>query len=65
MVYIPKVLVAQDLKKGDLVEVLTDYVEKSLGIYAVYPYTKQQPMKVKLFIEHIYQYYQKYRDTFK
>ncbi|WP_318463469.1 LysR family transcriptional regulator [Photobacterium leiognathi] len=65
LVYVPKVLVAEDLHNGSLIEVLDNYVAKSLGIYAVYPYTKQQPMKVKLFIEHLYQYYQKYRDKFK
>ncbi|MEC6816055.1 LysR family transcriptional regulator [Photobacterium toruni] len=65
LIYVPKVLVAQDLAQGTLVEVLTMSVAKSLGIYAVYPYTKQQPTKVKLFIEHLYHYYQHHRDQFQ
>lgn len=65
MVYVPKILVAQDLAQGALVEVLAPYVAKSLGIYAVYPYTKQQPTKVKLFIEHLYYYYQRNRNQFQ
>ena len=58
LIYVPKVLVAEDLAAGNLVEVLQNQVGKSLGIYAIYPYTKLQPAKVKLLIEHIYQYYQ-------
>lgn len=59
LIYVPRVLVAEDLASGDLVEVLQHQVGKSLGIYAIYPYTKLQPTKVKLLIEHIYQFYQK------
>ena len=55
---------AQDLAQGTLVGVLAPYVAKSFGIYTVYPYTKQQPTKVKLFIEHLY-YYQRHRDQFQ
>ncbi|MEC6907250.1 LysR family transcriptional regulator [Photobacterium piscicola] len=65
LVYVPKVLVAQDLAQGTLIEVLAPYVAKSLGIYAVYPYTKQQPTKVKLLIEHLHFYYQRQRDQFQ
>lgn len=64
LVYVPKVLVADDLKAGTLVEVLQDQVAKCLGIYAIYPYTRHQPMKVKLFIEHLYQCYQRKEDNF-
>ncbi len=60
----PKILVSQDLAQGALIEVLPTYVAKSLGIYAVYPYSKQ-PRKVKLFIEHLYYYYQRHQDQFK
>lgn len=59
LIYVPKVLVAEDLAAGSLVEVLQHQVGKSLGIYAIYPYTKLQPAKVKLLIEHLYQFYQR------
>ncbi|MGF1756549.1 LysR family transcriptional regulator [Photobacterium sagamiensis] len=64
LVYVPKVLVAEDLQAGTLVEVLQHQVAKCLGIYAVYPYTRHQPAKVKLFIEHLYQCYQRHEDKF-
>jgi DNA-binding transcriptional LysR family regulator len=56
--YIPKCSVYEDLQKGDLVELLLDYQARSLGVYAVYPYTKHLPAKVKLLIEHIKQGYE-------
>ncbi|MGF1785702.1 LysR family transcriptional regulator [Photobacterium swingsii] len=64
LVYVPKVLVAEDLKAGTLIEVLQEQVAKCLGIYAIYPYTRHQPIKVKLFIEHLYQCYQKHVEKF-
>lgn len=64
LVYVPKVLVAEDLKSGRLVEVLQNQVGKRLGIYAIYPYTKHLPIKTKLFIEHIYNYYNRAKDSF-
>lgn len=64
LVYVPKVLVADDLNRGDLVEVLQDQVGKCLGIYVVYPYTKHLPVKTKLFIEHIYDCYQREQGSF-
>lgn len=64
LIYVPKVLVAEDLHEGTLVEVLHKQVGKCLGIYAVYPYTKHLPMKTKLFIEHIYQCYNRNIESF-
>ncbi|WP_064603091.1 LysR family transcriptional regulator [Photobacterium sp. J15] len=64
LVYVPRVLVADDLKSGNLVEVLEDQVAKCLGIYAIYPYTRHQPKKVQLFIEHLYQCYRSNEDKF-
>lgn len=64
LVYVPRVLVAEDLASGELVQVLEDKVGKCLGIYAVYPYTKHLPSKNKLLIEHIYDYYSNARDKF-
>lgn len=64
LIYVPKVLVANDLRRGELKEVLPKQVAKCLGIYAVYPYTKHLPIKTKLFIEHIYQSYNKSLESF-
>ncbi|MCG7586958.1 LysR family transcriptional regulator [Photobacterium sp. OFAV2-7] len=64
LVYVPKVLVADDLREGRLVEVLQHQVAKCLGIFAIYPYTRHQPAKIKLFIEHLYQCYRQHEDKF-
>lgn len=64
LIYVPKVLVAEDLKSGSLVEVLHKQVGKCLGIFAVYPYTKHLPVKTKLFIEHIYDSYNRNAENF-
>jgi DNA-binding transcriptional LysR family regulator len=58
IVYVPRCSVYEDLIRGDLIELLTDYRARSLGIYAVYPYTRHQPEKIRLLIEHIGQAYQ-------
>ncbi len=42
---------------GDLVDLFPDRVGKKLGIYAVYPFTRQPPRKIRLLIEHIRQRY--------
>lgn len=51
--YMPRCLVYHDLKRGDLIDLFPQQVGKCLGIYAVYPFTRQPPKKVKLLIEHI------------
>lgn len=51
--YMPTVLVYDDIVAGTLVDIFPDLVAKKLGIYAVYPYTKQVPKKIQLLIEHI------------
>ncbi len=51
--YVPRCLVYHDLRNGELVDLFPDQVGKKLGIYAVYPFTRQPPNKVKLLIEHI------------
>lgn len=58
IVYVPRCCVYEDLVRGDLIQLLTDYQARSLGIYAVYPYTRHQPEKIRLLIEHIGQAYQ-------
>lgn len=63
--YVPKFCVFDDIKSGALVPILKDYKPRSLGIYAVYPYTKHQPQKVKLLIEHIRNAYQERSERFR
>ena len=56
--YVPKCSVYQDIKKGLLIELLPDHKPRELGVYAIYPYTKHLPLKVKLLIDHIKQGYE-------
>ena len=51
--YVPRCLVYHDIRNGQLVDIFPDIVGKKLGVYAVYPFTRQLPNKVKLLIEHI------------
>jgi DNA-binding transcriptional LysR family regulator len=53
LAYVPRCLVYQDYLKGDLIDVFPKRVGKKLGIYAVYPFTRQPPRKIRLLIEHI------------
>ncbi|CAM2917130.1 LysR family transcriptional regulator [Vibrio rarus] len=55
--YVPRCLVYDDFLNGDLIDIFPDLVGKKLGIYAVYPFTRQPPNKVKRLIEHIRQRY--------
>ncbi|MGB0895279.1 MAG: LysR family transcriptional regulator [Parashewanella sp.] len=64
IVYVPKCSVYDDVQRGDLVELLTDYQPRSLGVYALYPYTKYQAPKVKLLIEFIIKAYQNKAEYF-
>ncbi|MGX9416438.1 LysR substrate-binding domain-containing protein [Vibrio sp. WJH972] len=64
VIYVPRVLVYQDIQEGLLVDLFPEQVGKMLGIYAVYPYTRQPPNKVKLLIDHIRGHYQRIRDQF-
>ncbi|WP_111979800.1 LysR family transcriptional regulator [Algibacillus agarilyticus] len=55
--YLPRCLVYHDMQDGQLVDLFPSQVGKNLGVYAVYPFTKQLPNKIKLLIEHIKAYY--------
>ncbi|AQS36893.1 transcriptional regulator, LysR family [Shewanella psychrophila] len=55
--YVPRCLVYHDLLKGDLIDVMPNRVAKKLGVYAVYPFTRKPPKKIRLLIEHIRQRY--------
>lgn len=49
----PTFLIAEELRSGRLVEVLTDYKSSELGIYAVYPSRKHLSAKVRTFVDFI------------
>ena len=53
LAYVPRCLVYQDLLNGSLCDIFPEQVGKKLGIYAVYPFTRQPPRKIRLLIEHI------------
>ncbi|WP_440875766.1 LysR family transcriptional regulator [Thalassotalea sp. PLHSN55] len=57
IIYVPRCSVYEDMQQGRLVPILTDYKARSLGIYAVYPYTRHHPEKIKRLIEHMKQAY--------
>jgi DNA-binding transcriptional LysR family regulator len=59
IIYVPRCLVYHDFLRGTLVDLLPDQVGKKLGIYAVYPFTRLPPNKIKLLIEHIRERYLK------
>jgi DNA-binding transcriptional LysR family regulator len=46
----PSFMVADDLRKGDLVEILPEYQSVELGIYVVYPTRKHLATKVRVLI---------------
>ncbi|MCS0181130.1 LysR family transcriptional regulator [Vibrio alginolyticus] len=64
VIYVPRVLVYEDLKQGSLIQLFKDETAKCLGIYAVYPYTRQQPEKIKIFIDHLYSSFQSQNHRF-
>ena len=62
--YLPKALVHKDLITNNLVAILTEQSGKDLGIYAVYPRTRQPSKKVKLLIEYFRKAYQEQGEYF-
>ncbi|MGF1756594.1 LysR family transcriptional regulator [Photobacterium sagamiensis] len=64
LAYVPRCLVYHDIRKGDLIDVFPDLVGKKLGIYAVYPFTRQPPQKIRLLIEHIRERYLAIKEYF-
>lgn len=55
---VPRCMVYEDLQEGKLTEILAGHCGKVLGVYAVYPYTRNLPLKTRLLIEHIISSYQ-------
>ena len=64
IVYVPRCCVYEDLQQGKLIAILTDYQPRRLGVYAIYPFTKYLPEKLRLLIEHIKQAYQDKKEYF-
>lgn len=62
--YVPRCSVYEDIQNGKLIAVLSDYKPRSLGVYAVYSYTRHLPAKIRLLIEHIKLGYQKKAEYF-
>ncbi|ETX11349.1 LysR family transcriptional regulator [Marinomonas ushuaiensis DSM 15871] len=50
--YLPRALIFNELKSGELVTSLDEFANKKLGIYAVYPNTRLVDKKLTLLIEH-------------
>lgn len=61
---LPQALVYDDLQRGALKPVLSKYANKTLGIYAVYPNSRQPDQKLKLLIEHFRDSFQKHQHQF-
>ncbi|MEP3348636.1 MAG: LysR substrate-binding domain-containing protein [Marinomonas sp.] len=64
IVYVPHCCVYEDLQKGALQAILTDYQPRQLGVYAIYPQTRYLPEKLRLLIEHIKKAYQNKKEYF-
>lgn len=64
IVYVPRCCVYEDLQKGTLQAILTDYQPRQLGVYAIYPQTRYLPEKLRLLIEHIKKAYQNKKEYF-
>lgn len=62
--YLPRVLVHEKLLSGELVSLLTSYANKNIGVYAVYPRSRQPDKKLKLLVEHFREAYQEKKEYF-
>lgn len=56
--YLPQILIHEELQSGRLVPLLKDHTAKNLGVYAVYPRSRQPDKKLNLLVEH-------FRDAFQ
>ncbi|WP_435276352.1 LysR family transcriptional regulator [Psychrobium sp. nBUS_13] len=62
--YLPRVLVCGDLDDGKLVSILSNFVGKKLGVYAVYPRSRQPDKKLNLLVEHLRGCFQNRKEMF-
>lgn len=61
---IPRALAQEYLRKGELKTVLHGYTSKKMGIYAVYPKSRQPDQKLKLLIESFRLAFEKQKNYF-
>lgn len=54
---LPDFIAEADLKNGNLVSVLEDYVMTGGGIFAVYPHRRYLPAKVRVFVDFLVQWF--------
>lgn len=62
--YLPRALIHEELLAGKLVSLMEPWVAKELGIYAVYPKTRQPDKKLNLLVEHFRTALQRKKDYF-
>ncbi|MDO6694636.1 LysR family transcriptional regulator [Aliiglaciecola sp. 3_MG-2023] len=62
--YLPRALIHEELLSGHLVPLLSPFVAKNLGIYAVYPKTRQPNKMLNLLVEHFRQALQRKKEYF-
>lgn len=62
--YLPRALIHEELLAGSLTSLLTEYASKNLGIYAVYPRSRQPDRKLRLLVEHFLEAYQAKKEYF-
>jgi DNA-binding transcriptional LysR family regulator len=62
--YLPRALVHEELVSGKLISLLAQYTGKKLGIYAVYPRTRQPDKKLSLLVEHFRTAFHEKKDYF-
>ena len=62
--YLPQVLIHEELQNGRLVPLLKDYTAKRLGVYAVYPRSRQPDKKLNLLVEHFREAFQREKAYF-
>lgn len=58
LVLLPTYMVGQDLRKGRLQAVLTDFIPSPLEIHAVYPHRKHLSAKVRTFVDFLHERFQ-------
>ena len=53
IIYIPSLIVQEELNSGKLVQVLNQYSEPDYSLYALYPYSRSLSAKTRLFIDYM------------
>nr|WP_086938261.1 LysR family transcriptional regulator [Thaumasiovibrio occultus] len=65
VIYVPRCLVHLDLVSGRLTQLFSGQVAKSLGVFAIYPFTRHPPFRIQHLIEHIRQAYLEMAEYFR